>query len=524
MQRLRPLLGIARGIAAGQQLVLLPLLGAVAGQRIVDFPPRLQHGLLVVDGGLLLLQEWDSGKGTIRLPRSPPSNFHWTAMDLDNREIALLIWGSLIFGTLAWKVRTRLSPVRVLSLLAKPPLAYVFGTAALYVLASVSVLSALGWWRWDNLKTTLIWAGGSALLSLYNFQKISNGKVYFRSTMVDAAGLAAVVAFVTASHTFSLVTELVIAAALILLSLVVALTDRVERFTSINLGGVAIMILLALLMLGNSIYYSITHLNEFASADTVRDFVIPILLTVMFLPFLYCLNLYSIYEGVFSSFHFSNKNPTLRRYTAWKLIKELRTDTVGLLHWQHHAALFPPQDAAEIDASITEVRKARRLSVRPPKVSPRFGWLPHHATAFLARAGLPTKAYRPTHDGWRAGSDYLNVGTAPFPNNIAYYVEGAELTVAKLELVMNVNAPEEAEQTLESFSQFVSLLANAAIPGWRISGQHLDIKVNEKPIVINGYALELKQHIWEGGVPRRYDLAFTIEVEESVCKRSHASD
>ncbi|MGO4553859.1 hypothetical protein AB4Y84_06565, partial [Stenotrophomonas sp. 2YAF22] len=60
-------------------------------------------------------------------------------MDLDNREIALLIWGSLIFGTLAWKVRSRLSPVRALSLLAKPPLAYVFGSATLYVLASVSV-------------------------------------------------------------------------------------------------------------------------------------------------------------------------------------------------------------------------------------------------------------------------------------------------------------------------------------------------------------------------------------------------
>ncbi|MGO4265113.1 MULTISPECIES: hypothetical protein [unclassified Stenotrophomonas] len=439
-------------------------------------------------------------------------------MDLDNREIALLIWGSLIFGTLAWKVRSRLSPVRALSLLAKPPLAYVFGSATLYVLASVSVLSALGWWRWDNLKTTLIWAGGSALLSLYNFQKISTGKAYFKSTMVDAAGLAAVVAFVTASHTFSLATELVIAAALILLSLVVALSDRAEKLRSIHLGGMAIMIVLALLMLGNSIYYSITHLSDFASADTARDFAIPILLTVMFLPFLYCLHLYSVYEGVFASFHFSMKDPTLRRYTAWKLIRELRADTVGLLRWQHHAALFPPQDAAEIDASIAEVRKVRRLSVRPPKVSPRFGWLPHLATTFLDNAGLRTNAYRRTHDGWRASSDYLDLGKAPFPNNIAYYVEGAELTVAKLKLVLNINAPEEAEQAQERFSQFASLLANAAIPGWPLSGQDLDIKINEQPVVMNGYALALKKRTWTGGIPGGYDLAFTIEVEDSVCK------
>ncbi|WMJ70642.1 hypothetical protein [Stenotrophomonas sp. 24(2023)] len=386
------------------------------------------------------------------------------------------------------------------------------------------MISALGWWRWDNLKTTLLWAGGSALLSLYNFQKISAGKAYFKSTLVEATGLAAVVSFVTASHTFSLVTELIIAAALVLLSLVVALSDRTEKLRSIHLGGMALMIVLGLLMLGNSIYYSITRLNEFASAVTARDFAIPILLTVMFLPFLYCLHLYSVYESVFSSFHFAMKDPTLRRYAAWKLIKALRTDTVGLLRWQHHVALFPPQDEAEIDASIAEVSKARRLSVRPPKVSPRFGWLPHHATTLLASAGLPTNAYHPTHDGWRASSDYLNVGKAPFPNNIAYYVEGAELSVAKLKLVLNVNAPEEAEQAQERFSQLASLLANAAIPGWRLSGQHLDIKVNEQPIVINGYALALKQRTWEGGIAGRYDLAFTIEVEDSICKQSHASN
>jgi hypothetical protein len=51
-----------------------------------------------------------------------------------------------------------------------------------------------------------------------------------------------------------------------------------------------------------------------------------------------------------------------------------------------------------------------------------------------------------------------------------------------------------------------------------LAGQDLEIKIKEQPSVINGYALALKMRTWVGGTPGGYDLAFTIEVEDSDCK------
>lgn len=443
-------------------------------------------------------------------------------MELDNREIAFLTWFALIAAAILWKTRHSNALRNLLRLLVKPPIVYVFGAVACYVAACVWLLTVPNWWQWSNLKTSLLWTGGFALVAVFNYEKAGSGKAYFRSTMLEAAGITALLSFIASSHTFDLLAELVIALMLIVLAAVVAVSERDTRLNSAHTVATTLLILLSLLMLGNSIYHIVTSFGDFATSHTAREFALPMLLTAMFLPFLYGLYIYATYDRVFNSFDFSIKDPALRSYARRRLVTGFRLDTTGLEKWRRHVVMFEPKDKGDIDASIREIRQVRRRERRPHRVSPALGWLPNHATQFLASAGLPTNDYHRNHGGWWANSRYLDIGDAILPCNVAYYVEGEEFVVTKLKLVLNVNAPDEADRAYDNFLQVISALANAAIPGALRNGKVLEIRADDAPLLVNGYALALRRIEWPNGIPGGHEFAFTIEVADEPASATDA--
>ena len=433
-------------------------------------------------------------------------------MELDNREIAFLTWFSLIGGAILWKSRRSDASRKLLCLLVKPPIVRLLGAVVCYVAICVWLLSLPSWWQWSNLKTTLLWTGSFALVAAFNYEKAGSGKAYFRATMLEAAGITALLSFLASSHTFGLLTELAIAFLLIALAAIVAVSERDAGLKSAHTMATTLLILLSLLMIGNSIYLIVTSFDDFATLHTAREFALPMLLTAMFLPFLYGLYIYATYDLVFNSFDFSIKDPALRSYARRRLVTGFRLDTAGLGKWRRHIVMFEPKDKGDIDTSIREIRQIRRRERHPHRVPPALGWLPNHATQFLVSAGLPTNDYHRGHGGWWANSTYLDIGDAMLPCNIAYYVEGEEFVVTNLKLVLNVNAPDEADRAYEHFLQVISVLANAATPGALRNGNVLEIRADDAPLLVNGYALVLRRIEWPNGIPGGHELAFTIEV------------
>ncbi|MCD9127666.1 hypothetical protein [Luteimonas fraxinea] len=435
-------------------------------------------------------------------------------MELDNREIAFLTWFSLIGGAILWKSRRSDAARKLLCLLVEPPIVRLLGAIVCYVAISVWLLSLPSWWQWSNLKTTLLWTGSFALVAVFNYEKADSGKAYFRATMLEATGITALLSFIASSHTFGLLAELAIAFLLIALAAIVAVSERDARLKSAHTVATTLLVLLSLLMIGNSIYHIATSFDDFATLHTAREFALPMLLTAMFLPFLYGLYVYATYDLVLNSFDFSIKDPALRRYARRRLVTGFRLDTAGLGKWRRHIVMFEPKDKSDIDTSIREIRQVRRRERHPHRVPPALGWLPNHATQFLASAGLPTNDYHRGHGGWWASSRYLDIGDEMLPCNIAYYLEGEEFVVTKLKLVLNVNAPNEADRAYKHFLEVISALANAATPGALRNGNVLEIRADDAPLFVNGYALVLRRIEWPNGIPGGHELAFTIEVAD----------
>lgn len=436
-------------------------------------------------------------------------------MNLDNREIAFLTWSVLLGGGLIWKQGRPQELGALLRTLVKRPILCVLGTAACYVATCVWLLSIPGWWQKSNLKTTLMWAFGFALVSMFNYEKVASGKTYFRAVVVEAVGITACVSFISSSYTFSLLSEVILAFALITLVVLSAISERDGALKSVKALATALLVLLSLLMLGNSLYQIFTNVRDFTTSHTAREFALPVLLTSMFLPFLYGLYVYVTYERVFGSFDFSIKDPLLRLHARRKAVVGFWLDTVGLERWRRHAALFELRSLGDIDESIREVKQARNREKRPYRVPPPLGWLPGQATSFLSSLGLSTNDYHRSHEGWWANSTYLDLGQETLPNNVAYYVSGDEFVVRKLKLVLNVNVPESAERIYERFSEMVSTLLKSAIPSALWNDNELQVSADGAPLLFNGYVLALKRHDWPSGIKGGHELVLTIEIADT---------
>lgn len=437
---------------------------------------------------------------------------HYLSMSLNKREIAILVWSILGIGYFIWQTRSKESLSQLIGVFFSKPIMVVLGLMIAYVTACIWFISLFGWWDWSNLKTTVIWAGGSAFVALFNFQKIETEKSYFSRAFWSTVSINTVVAFIASTDTFSIPVELVISLALIIFAIVAAVSERDQSLAQANVFAKAVLAILGLVMFGNSVYYIVTSLGEFATSHTAREFVSPILLTCLFFPFLYAIHAYSIYDRVISSFKYKLKNQDLVRYAVSKLVREMRFDLTGWEQWRRHAGMFELTTRSDVDNSINEIRNLRRREKRPHRVRPVFGWLPNHAIAFLESRKLPTNNYHRTHDCWSACSRYLDIGDELLPSNIAYYIEGDEYVVKQLKLVLNVNAPGSVEQAYEQFFQIVAALVKAALPSALHNGQELSISSNEPPIVVNGHEIKLVRTDWPAGIKGGYDLAFTIKM------------
>lgn len=433
-------------------------------------------------------------------------------MELDNREIAFLAWFFVIAGAVLWITRPSKALRDLLKLLVKPPILGTFLMVGLYVVACVWLLSVPGLWQWSNLKTTLLWVGGFALVSVFNYEKVKSGKPFFLGTLLESFGLIAFLSFISSSYTFSLPVELAIAFFVIVLVAASAIAETDGKLRVVHYLAVILLSLIAFAMLCNSFYHIATGFSGFATSHTVREFVVPMLLTAMFLPFLYGFYVYIAYDGAFNSFDFSEKDPALRRYMRRKLITGFGLDTVGLDKWCRHTGLFEPDSEAGVDASIAEIKRSRRREKRPYRVPPALGWLPNHAIAFLSNAGLTTNDYHRDRVGWQARSGYLKFQDGVIPNEVTYFVEGDEFVVSRLELALNVNSPDAKEEAYKRYFLIVSALVHAALPGAFRNGKALEVGLDEGPLLVNGYALSLRYDDRPARANGEHGLVFTIEI------------
>lgn len=240
--------------------------------------------------------------------------------DFDNRQIALILWIFLIFF---WVIKNKnlRDTVKALikTFLSKPILMSIFSMVG-YILLIVFFLYRVHIWDNSQLNATLIWGATSAFSMFFKLNKINEDKMFFKKAIIENFKLTVLIDFIVNLNVFSLWFELIFIPCTFMLGAMIAISSRDEKHKLVEklLNGVAIFLGFSLIIY--SLWQIYIHFDNFFTLQKLRDFTVPILLSILYLPFVYLLALYSAYEEVFIRLQFVIKDQSLHSYAKYLLI------------------------------------------------------------------------------------------------------------------------------------------------------------------------------------------------------------
>lgn len=383
-------------------------------------------------------------------------------MTLSPREIATLIWFTIFVVWVLRNKSVRESVAGLLKLMFSGILLRVLLLTLLYIAGCVAVTAWAGIWTPDNLKTTLLWVLTFALAALYQANRIDEDKAYFGKVLRETLGLTVFITFLADSYTFGIFAELIIVPVMtVIVTLQAVAGMKPEHAPVAKLLGWVMTLLGAAYLIYIGLRIADDYM-ELASVANLREFLVPLQLSLMFMPWLFALSIYATYERIFSALRFGVKDDRLRRYARRRAILAFRTNLDLLKRWRRQVFVDRPGSREDIDAIIRQVKKVYREERDPPPVPLEIGWSPYRAKEFLAALGFESEDYHPSFDGWRCASKSRGAGSKFTLNEVRYSIEGQEGVATVLELHLEVWEEEGGEETEARFWQAIPhLLAHA---------------------------------------------------------------
>ena len=372
---------------------------------------------------------------------------------LNNREIAIALW--LILAATYICSAERMSEVRsafkkLAFVFQSRPLMIVFSLAAVYTVAMVYILLDWELWNIDQLKNTVFWFFSVGLLSIHNLEKIKTAPHFFRNSVIGNLRMLAILQFVIGVYSLPLLAELVLVPFMVVVGMMIPIAESDIKYLQVKKLLNGIVISFGLFTLAYTAYMLATDFKELGQEKTFYDFIVPALLTVMYLPFVFAMMTYSTYETVFVRLQFSVQDRRLRRLAKLYAVVFFNFRLDSIRRWADHIARVEVVSHKKLLSTFVHLRKLKKLEKMKPEAVGSQGWSPYLAKDFLLSEGVSTGNYNLIFDDqWCASSKMYDIGDDLLCDNFAYYVEGVEGVAKVLKIKLSVNDNSRARKANE---------------------------------------------------------------------------
>lgn len=382
------------------------------------------------------------------------------------RELAIGFWlCALIVFVLSRKSARDVVPGLLKYVFAKK-LRPLYVAVFIYIVLMVAALAAFGLWNSTHLKSTIIWAVSVAFVSLFRLPDRAEDFSYFRQVIADNLKLIVVIEFIVSSYTFPLWIEVLIVPLATFLAIMVGFSEGKPELKILHTLFASVMNILGATILVFAFYELFEDLSSFATVQTLSEFTLPPILTFLFLPFLYGLAVYAMYETVFSVMKISIPDDAIRRHAQFKSLLTFRNNVKLLQRWRRDVAISKPKTIEAVDQSIRDVLHRRAKEQNPKDIPFEQGWSPYRAKEFLADNGLTSDEYHhilSDLDDCTASSNHLDLSSGPLPNNVYYCVNGDRDTAKQLKLIMNINETKHVTAAIDTLAELADALCQKAL-------------------------------------------------------------
>lgn len=272
-----------------------------------------------------------------------------------NRELAITIW---ILIAIIWvlsqpKIRKSLFQVIKAFFAWKLAISYVIMFA--YITLVIIPLNAVGIWKLPHLPVTLLWVLCVAFVMLFEFSK-ANDQNFFKDAIKDNLKGLIVLEFLINLYVFDLWVELILVPVFGILGGMIAIAETDEKYEIVKKLLNYIMAFIGLAFTGYAIYMVVTDFEHFATFENFENFYLPILLSIMFLPFVYFAALYAGYESLFVRLQFFVKDGALLKYVKKKTILAFGPNLWVLNKWSKHINTLRFKDKEEVDEAVRDFK------------------------------------------------------------------------------------------------------------------------------------------------------------------------
>lgn len=172
-----------------------------------------------------------SKTGTAGNPRSASSiGSIQVLVNLNNREIAVVVWTALVLLWVLSKRDIRRSLLGVLRAFLVPKLIGLWLSLGAYTILLVGLLERIGLWHLGLLKETVVWLAFTGIAYLFQFGGLNKDRPIASTIARDSLSALILVEFLVDSYPFPLLIELILLPLITFIVMIGALAESKEEF------------------------------------------------------------------------------------------------------------------------------------------------------------------------------------------------------------------------------------------------------------------------------------------------------
>ena len=204
-----------------------------------------------------------------------------------------------------------------------------------YIACVIWGLKAIAVWKIDYIPLTFLWCVCVAFVMLFDFQK-ANDQSFFKNSVKDNIKGLVFLEFFVNLYVFNFWVEFMIVPIFAIIGGMKAIAERNKEYEIVNKLLNYILVAAGSFLILYFAYKVLTDFENFETIQNFESFYIPILLSTLFIPFVYVAALFAAYETFFIRMKFFVPEKTVFRYAKLKTILSIQINLWKLNRWSDY--------------------------------------------------------------------------------------------------------------------------------------------------------------------------------------------
>ena len=253
----------------------------------------------------------------------------------NNRELAVSIWILFAIIFCVSYSKTRKSFFRVIKAFFAWKLALSYMLMFTYIACVIWVLKVIAIWKIDHIRLTVLWCVCVAFVMLFDFQK-ANDQNFFKNSVKDNIKGLVFLEFFVNLYVFNFWIEFMIVPIAAIIGGMKAIAERNKEYEIVDKLLNHILVAAGFFLFFYASYKVVTDFENLATVQNLEGFYMPILLSILFIPFVYIAALIAAYETLFIRLQFFVPDKAVLRYAKLKTILSIQFNLSKLNRWSDY--------------------------------------------------------------------------------------------------------------------------------------------------------------------------------------------